>query len=86
MAAVEGACFPSAQDERRPSLGNLVCILEFSLGQLSGYVGTTCVGPVFWHFLNGAREEVHLMRLGTWGFGVCSVGTPTLCPLFLPLL
>lgn len=45
-----------------------------------------CVGPIFWDFLNGAREEVHLMRLGTLGFGMCCVETQTLCPFFLPLL
>lgn len=43
----EGACFPSAQDEIGPSLGNLVRILEFSLGQLSGYLGTVVLALVF---------------------------------------
>lgn len=41
-----------------------------------------CVGLIFWHFLNGAREEVHLMRLGT----LCCVRTQSLCPFFFPLL
>lgn len=44
-----------------------------------------CVGSTFWHFLNGAREEVHL-RLGALDFGVCCVGTQAMCPSVSPLL